>query len=188
MHYFVRLGEDQDLELDLGPDGLALVGPDGAPGQPLDAHLEPAGASDVWVLRVGHRVHRIVARRGESPGAWELLVDGRPFTAEALDERARRLREMTHSMAGASGPKPIVAPMPGLVVKVEVEIGDEVEEGQGVVIVEAMKMENELAAEGPGRVVAIPAVAGEAVEKGQVLVELEPLDAGGDAEGEGGEA
>jgi len=109
-------------------------------------------------------------------------VDGRPVPVEALDERRKRLREVTTAMSGATGPKPVVAPMPGLVVKIDVAVGDEVEEGQGVVIVEAMKMENQLVAEGPGRVVAIPAAPGEAVEKGQVLVELEPLEADGETE------
>jgi pyruvate carboxylase subunit B len=183
MHYFVRLGDNQDLEFDLGPDGLTLVDSEGGTAERLDARLEPIEGSDVWVLRVGHRVHRLVARRAGGAGSWELLVDGRPFEVEALDERARRLRDMTNSMAGASGPKPVVAPMPGLVVKVDVAVGDEVDAGQGVVIVEAMKMENELAAEAPGRVIAVPAVAGQAVEKGQVLVELEPLEAEGEGEG-----
>lgn len=176
MHYFVRLASDHELQIDLGADGLTLMAEGEDAPESVDAELESVPGSDVWALRVGQRVHRVVARRGSDSGTWELLVDGIPVTAEALDERTRRLREMTTAMAGPSGPKPVVAPMPGLVVKVDVAVGDEVEAGQGVVIVEAMKMENELAAEGPGRVVAIPAVVGEAVEKGQVLVELEPLE------------
>jgi biotin carboxyl carrier protein len=55
--------------------------------------------------------------------------------------------------------------------------------GQGLVIVEAMKMENELRAEGPGRVAAVQARAGAAVEKDQVLVEFEPLPAAGEEGG-----
>ena len=177
MHYFVRLDEDRELEFDAGPEGLALLAPGAGVAEALDVDLHSVPNSDVWVLRIGQRAHRIVARRGEGAGSWELLVDGIPVAAEALDARTRRLREMTTALAGASGPKPVVAPMPGLVVQVEVAVGDEVGAGQGVVIVEAMKMENELAAEAPGRVVAVHAAAGEAVDKGQVLVELESLDA-----------
>ncbi len=180
MRYFVRLSPDADsgpeLEFDVGPGGLMHFAAPEDPATVLDAEMQRVPGSDVWVLRVGGRVHRLVAQRAEGSGRWDLLLDGVPVTAEALDERTKRLREMTTAMVGASGPKPVVAPMPGLVVKVDVAVGDEVEAGQGVVIVEAMKMENELAAEGPGRVVAIPAVEGEAVEKGQVLVELEPLE------------
>ena len=67
-----------------------------------------------------------------------------------VDERSHAIREMTGSVAGPSGPRPVKAPMPGLVVKLEVAVGDEVVAGQGLVIVEAMKMENELKVEAPG--------------------------------------
>ena len=62
--------------------------------------------------------------------------------------------------------------MPGMVVKVEVAEGDEVRTGQGIVIVEAMKMENELRASGPGRITRVHVRQGDAVAKDQVLVEI----------------
>jgi pyruvate carboxylase subunit B len=178
MHYFVRLGDADPIELESGPDGLILAGDE------VDGDLRRIDGTDVWVLRLGDRVHRVVARcaggPGGEPGAnkgrWDLLIDGVPVETEALDARTRQLREMTTAMAGATGPKPVIAPMPGLVVKIDVALGDAVVEGQGVVIVEAMKMENELVAEGAGVVVRIPVVEGDAVEKGQVLVELEPAE------------
>jgi pyruvate carboxylase subunit B len=86
----------------------------------------------------------------------------------------RTIRDLTAASAVASGPAPLVAPMPGLVVRVNVVVGDLVVAGQGLVVVEAMKMENELRAAAPGVVVALRAVAGTAVEKGAVLVELGP--------------
>ncbi len=174
MHYFVRLDDGEPIELDTGPEGLTLG------DESLDAELHPVEGTDTWVLRMGPRVHRIVARRAEGQGRWDLLVDGVPVRAEALDSRTRHLREMTSAMAGASGPKPVVAPMPGLVMKIDVEEGDVVEEGDGVVIVEAMKMENELVAEGAGRAVRIAVSEGDAVEKGQVLVEFEALEQEGE--------
>ncbi len=64
--------------------------------------------------------------------------------------------------------------MPGLVVRVLVEPGARVAAGEGLVVLEAMKMENELRAAGPGVVRAVHAAPGEAVDKGQVLVELAP--------------
>jgi pyruvate carboxylase subunit B len=63
--------------------------------------------------------------------------------------------------------------MPGLIVRVSVRRGDEVQAGQGLVVMEAMKMENELRAPAAGRVRAILAEPGTAVEKGAVLIELE---------------
>ena len=68
--------------------------------------------------------------------------------------------------------------MPGLVVRVEVAAGERVRAGQGVVIMEAMKMENELRAEGEGVVARVLATAGQPVEKGAILVEFERDGAG----------
>ena len=65
--------------------------------------------------------------------------------------------------------------MPGLVVKVQVEVGQEVTAGQPVLVLEAMKMENELKAAGPGVVDQILVKPGQAVEKGAVLVTFRPL-------------
>ena len=69
----------------------------------------------------------------------------------------------------------LLAPIPGRVVKVPVSVGDEVDAGQTLVVLEAMKMENELQAEGPVRVAAVHVEAGQTVEAGSVLVELEAL-------------
>jgi biotin carboxyl carrier protein len=82
------------------------------------------------------------------------------------------MQEMNSAGSAAKGPEPIRAPMPGLVVKVEVEEGDLVEAGGGLLVVEAMKMENELTATVAGRVGKIHAVAGQTVEKGEVLMDM----------------
>jgi biotin carboxyl carrier protein len=71
-----------------------------------------------------------------------------------------------------SGPQPIRAPMPGKVVKVLVKAGEAVKSGQGVAVVEAMKMENELRAPRDGTIAEVAAKDGQAVEAGQVLVTL----------------
>jgi biotin carboxyl carrier protein len=99
-------------------------------------------------------------------------VDGFRFDGEALDERTRAIRDITAVSAKASGPAPVVAPMPGLIVRVSVKVGDVVQAGQGVVVMEAMKMENELRAAAAGTVKAVNADPGKPVEKGAVLVEL----------------
>lgn len=134
-------------------------------------HLADMPGTPVQVVTVGDAVHRVVARRESARGTWTLSVDGWTMRAEALDERQRAIHELQRA-SGPQGPAPLVAPMPGLVVRVHVAVGDEVTAGQGLVAMEAMKMENELKAAGPGRVKAIHAVPGQAVEKGTVLVEL----------------
>jgi pyruvate carboxylase subunit B len=109
-----------------------------------------------------------------SRGRWTLDVDGQRVEAEALDERMRAIQDLT-AAAEASGPAPLMAPMPGLVVRVSVVVGDTVSAGQGLVVVEAMKMENELRAAVAGVVTAVLAIPGQAVDKGALLVELGPI-------------
>jgi biotin carboxyl carrier protein len=72
-----------------------------------------------------------------------------------------------------SGPSAVLSPMPGKVVKVLVAVGDEVKAGQGVMVVEAMKMENELKAPRDGKVKAVAVKEGQPVEAGQSLVTLD---------------
>lgn len=143
--------------------------------QRIAAALENIDGTPVRLLRVGDTVHRVLARRDGGRGRYALDVNGWQFVAEALDERTRAIRDLAAQSASASGPAPLVAPMPGLVVRVLVEPGAEVAAGQGLVVIEAMKMENELRAASAGRVTAVRAEAGTAVNKGAVLVELEAL-------------
>jgi len=172
MRYFVTLetaaGEDE-LPIDLTPEGVAVE------GASVEAELTRLDDTQVHALRVGNRVHRVLARRLQD-GRWVLHVDGTRVVAEALDERTSHIRAMAGAMAGAQGPRPLKAPMPGLVVKIEVVVGDVVAEGDGMMIVEAMKMENELRAEGAARVTAIHVAPGDAVEKDQVMIELAALE------------
>jgi biotin carboxyl carrier protein len=117
---------------------------------------------------------RSVAVVARADGAeWSLHVDGWPVRAEVIDERTRAIRAMTGRAAGPQGPKPVRAPMPGMIVRTDVAVGERVSAGQGVVVMEAMKMENELKAEAGGVVARVLVEPGQAVEKGAVLVEFE---------------
>jgi len=114
----------------------------------------------------------VLSVSGGGRGSWAMGRQGEVWGAEALDERSRHIRALTGTGQSRRGAGTIRAPMPGLVVRVLVEPGQAVEEGTGVVVLEAMKMENELRADGPGVVRAVRVEAGMAVEKGEVLVEL----------------
>jgi biotin carboxyl carrier protein len=107
-------------------------------------------------------------------GRWALTPRGERWEMEVLDERTRHIR----SLAGAGDQRRaagvLKAPMPGLVVRVQVQPGEKVVAGDPLVVLEAMKMENELKAGAPGVVKSVRVAPGEAVEKGQVLVEFEP--------------
>jgi biotin carboxyl carrier protein len=102
-------------------------------------------------------------------GRLTVLVGDTVHSLELLDERRLRLRRAGGKFT-AVGPQRVDAPMPGKVVRVLVKQGDQVTEGQGLVVVEAMKMENELKSPKAGRVVELHAVEGAAVESGAKLV------------------
>ena len=138
----------------------------------VQARLVDVEGTPVSLLTIGDRVYRLVAQRGEARGQYSLSIDGRRFAIEALDERTRAIRDLAAAARAAAGPAPLVAPMPGLIVRVTVRAGDAVVAGQGLVVMEAMKMENELRATAAGVVKTVHAVPGSAVEKGALLVEL----------------
>jgi biotin carboxyl carrier protein len=138
-----------------------------------ETELAAVPGTPVHHLLAAGRSHTLVARAGEQRGWWELHVDGTRHVAEVVDERTRLIRSLTKAQSGPQGPKPVRAPMPGLIVRVEVSAGERVQPGQGVVIMEAMKVENELRAEGEGVVARVLVAAGQPVEKGAILLEFE---------------
>ena len=137
------------------------------------AELSDVEASPVRMVKLGSHVYRVVAERRDGKGRYALWVDGYRFDVEALDERTRTIRDMSAANAAPVGPAPVLAPMPGLIVRVNVSPGDQVEAGQGVIVMEAMKMENELRATSSGTVKSVEVSPGTAVEKGTLLVALE---------------
>lgn len=104
----------------------------------------------------------------------ELNFRNQYFHIEILDERRLRMRRVRSALAH-SGPEVIQTSMPGKVVKLLVEPGDRVEEGMGIIIIEAMKMENEIQCRNPGIVKTVHVEAGQTIEGGIPLVEIEPL-------------
>ena len=166
MKYFVRIGEE-DHEVVLDADGVHLDGED------IAAQVASIDGTPVRMVTIGDEVHRVVVRPGTSRGRYTLWLDGYRFDVEALDERTRAINERSGASAKATGPAPVVAPMPGLIVRINAAVGDDVGPGQGLVVMEAMKMENELRAQAAGKVKSILVAPGTAVEKGTLLIELE---------------
>jgi biotin carboxyl carrier protein len=164
--YIVQVNGER-LEVTVEPGGVSMD------GEPIRAQLADLEGTPVRQVSIGAEVHRVVARRHPERGRYTLWIDGYRYEVEALDERQRAIRDLSAARADAAGPAPLVAPMPGLVVRVNVEPGDAVQAGEGLVVMEAMKMENELRAPAAGRVRAVTVAPGTAVEKGTVLVELE---------------
>lgn len=158
-----------------GERRIVAVEPEGVryeDAEPVHAELVDIEASPVRIVKIGVEVHRVVAQKRHGRGKYLLWVDGYRFEAEALDERTRLIRDISTASAAPAGPAPIVAPMPGMIVRVNVKVGDTVEAGQGLVVMEAMKMENELRATSPGTVRSVEVAPGTAVEKGALLIAL----------------
>lgn len=135
----------------------------------------------------GTAITRQYSASAAGDGTWSILIDGRSYTVKILgggevsvngrvfhvdvyDPRELRGRR---SAADTSGPQAIAAPMPGRVIRVLVEPGQEVAAGEGLIVVEAMKMQNEMKAPRAGRVAAVKAVAGATVSAGDVLLVIE---------------
>ena len=166
MRYFVRVG-DEELEVSLEGETVRID------GLTTEARIADVEGTPVRMLTIGDEVHRIVVRPAGARGRYAIWVDGFRHEVEALDERMRAIRELADATAGPAGLAPLLAPMPGMIVRVNVEVGEQVVPGQGLVVIEAMKMENELRATAAARVKSVLAQPGSAVEKGALLVELE---------------
>ena len=108
-----------------------------------------------------------------SNGGFNLWHGGGQTFVEVTDEKTERLRRLMGAAETGSKEAVLKAAMPGLVVKVEVEPGQQVKRGDGLLIVEAMKMENEIKAQSPGVIKEIKVKPGQPVERNQVLVLFE---------------
>jgi biotin carboxyl carrier protein len=134
----------------------------------------------VDLLRVSGELYSLLIRGRsyeidilEADEALMVLVNGQPFQVEIQDEQQKRLRAATGKGEAKAGKRTVAAPMPGKVVKLLVKPGDTVKPGDGVIVVEAMKMENELKAPAAGTIKEIRAEEGKAVSGGEVLVVIE---------------
>jgi len=130
---------------------------------------------EVDFLALGETLYSIIQNNrsqdlaiDEHQGEYQVLVDGRLFEAQVLDQRTMLM--MTRKGGLALGSGEVTAPMPGLVVEVPVAVGDTVEAGQTVVILESMKMQNELKAPIAGVVESVQTDAGATVDKNAVLL------------------
>jgi biotin carboxyl carrier protein len=122
----------------------------------------------VYLISDGARVFE-ASVSGVGPESLRVEIGNRAFTANIIDRKHRR----ASAEHGDQGRQQLVAPMPGKVVRVLVKPGDEVKSGQGVVVVEAMKMQNEIKSPKTGRVVEVRVSEGATVNANQVLAVVE---------------
>ena len=164
MKYFVRVGAEE-VVVEIDGDSVCVD------GRVVSAQLTAAPGSPLLRLHLDGQRHE-VAVAGRVGGSWQLIDGGTVREIEAVDERTRHIRSLAGSGSAELSGGVVKAPMPGLVVRVMVAVGEAVTAGQGLVVLEAMKMENELKAPAAGVVQVVRATPGAAVEKGSVLVEI----------------
>lgn len=165
----VPVGGGRTYEIEVEEGGLLRIG-----GQTYSTDLKQIRDLDLYSLLLDNKSYEVHVQETERNG-YRVMISSQGYEGyevRVLDERAHRASQISGALAGGAGDSAIKAPIPGLVVKVLIEEGAEVTAGQTLVILEAMKMENELRAPRPGVVATIKARPGNSVNQGDVLVTL----------------
>jgi biotin carboxyl carrier protein len=161
---YVTIINDTRFEIEIEKDGSLKVN-----GEPREVDF----------LALGPALYSILMDRGsyelvieEREGAYEVLMQGRLYTGQVLDERAQLLATRRGGLGVESGELSIKSPMPGLIVAIPVTEGQEVKKGQTLVVLESMKMQNELKTPRDGIVQRISVAPGQSVEQNKLLITL----------------
>ncbi len=164
MKYFATI-EDQNFEIEISSDQELI-----ADGVRLSVDFQSIMGRPVYSLLLNGRSLEAYIYPTES--GMEVLLQGDLYQVVIEDERQRRLRNATSTQKIQSGEFQLKAPMPGLVINIPIEEGQEIEEGQNLLVLESMKMQNELKSPCAGTVERINVAPGDSVEKNEVLVIL----------------
>jgi len=165
MLYIARIKNKEfriNLE-DRGDQVVAIIN-----GETIPIQLNEIDGSHVYSALVGNRCLEIEIRRNEA--GYQVFHKGKSLEFIVEDERTARLKKSMSQAVSHKLDSELKAPMPGLVVAIEVKPGQQLKKGEGLIIIEAMKMENEIKAPFDCVVKEIKVQERQAVEKGQVLV------------------
>lgn len=159
---YLTIINDRRFEVEVDNDGRVLID-----GEERDVDFLNLGGSLFSLITENKSFEAVI---DDDEGRIAVMMRGRLFEAQVLDERAMLLMQRRGGLTVSSGE--VHAPMPGLIVEVTAVLGGEVAKGQTVIILESMKMQNELKSPIDGLVRAIHAEAGQAVDKNELLVEI----------------
>ncbi len=164
MKYYTRV-DNTEYEVEINGESILLN------GEPVNVDLMRSGAAELYSVLFGGRSYEMLVNSDRFN--YTINVRGVQFQVQVEDERARRMNRARRLPALPDGELAITAPIPGLVVRVLAAEGDVIEEGQPVVLLEAMKMENELRAMRGGIVKSVLVSAGQRVDQNAPLIILE---------------
>lgn len=161
MKYYARIGQNEyEVEIENGTVAIN--------GEIVEVDLCQVGIPELYsVLYGGHSYDMLIQPQRF---AYNITFRSEQFQVQVEDERTRKLNTGRKAPALPTGELAVRAPIPGLVVKVLVNPGDEVADGQSLVILEAMKMENEIRSLRAGKVRSVAVTAGQRVEQNEVLL------------------
>lgn len=161
---YITVINGKRFEIDIQNDGTLLVN-----GEPRDVDFFTLGASLYSVITENQSYEVVIE---EQQGEYQVQMRGHLFTGQVLDERAQLLASRRGGFVTDSGEIEIKAPMPGLIVAIPANEGQEVKAGDTIIILESMKMQNELKAPRDGTVQRISVEAGQSVEQNKLLVTI----------------
>ncbi len=165
---YLAARDDRQIEVDLveQEDGLSVS----VDGEAMRLDLTPLDGDATYSLLIDGKSYTAVLL--DMADTCRVSIDGEEFEFNVEEEELARLRRQVKPRQ-KTGTQEIKAPMPGRVIAVEVEAGDAVSANQGVVIIEAMKMENQLKAQDAAKIKQVLVSVGDVVNKGDVLLVLE---------------
>ncbi len=166
MHVYIATVNGQEYRVEILDDGRVAVN-----DRVYEVDFQSINGQPLYSLLVsGHSYEAIVAFVDD---AWEVFIKGVLYRVRVEDERESRLRAQAEQDVGSHTLLQIKSPMPGLVVDVQVEPGQEVEKNQVLLLLESMKMQNEIRAPRKGTVMGVYVEPGQSVEQGRLLVEIQ---------------
>ena len=164
MKYITTI-DDKEFIVELLDDRRVSVN-----GNTYKVDFETVSGQPVYSLIVDGRSHEAYVQEGDDD--WQVLLRGRLYSATVVDEREKRLRAAAGGGVAETGEYHLKAPMPGLIVAIPVEEGQEVKKGDVLLVLESMKMQNELKAPRDGIVSRIKVKPGESVEQKQSMLDV----------------
>lgn len=160
---YTAIINDTTYEIEIGANNTVMVN-----GEPHNVDFRTIDGSALYSLLLDNASwEALLDRNGDE---YRVLIGGELHVVTVQDERTRKMAQAEKAQAAHPGEVMIKAPMPGLVRDVQVNVGDSVAVKQGVVILEAMKMQNELRTPKAGTVKQVHVKPGDKVEQGQVLL------------------
>jgi biotin carboxyl carrier protein len=163
---YVTTIDDREFEIEVVDERHIRIG-----DRLLQVDFESVSGQPVFSLLLDGKSYESFVYQGDED--WQVLLRGRQYQVNVEDEREKRLKAAAGGGVAEGGEFHLKAPMPGLVVSVLVEEGQEIQKGQVMLILESMKMQNELKAPRDGIMGRIRVKAGESVEQKQTLLSLQ---------------